>query len=266
MIVASLVAVACAAAVGCGSSSKKARCERGFGQMKDVVTTMAKGMGMGDEAAKELDKAKPEFMAVCVDLPDEAVNCIANFKDKMTDEKCMAVLEDVKKDMNKKKGAESAAKLKFEPIDVDHKRVTAMVPAGWKHEDGFGDTFEPPKEAELGFFTRMEIGSTCGGACDKRTAAEWEKLVGDEAFAVVKEEGVKILKDEKIGATGRIAVYTKEHGAPAHKIAAAFWSEGGEQYVYCRAQLDDELEGASAVFEQACRDTKVKSFASSYGE
>jgi hypothetical protein len=91
--------LACAALWGAGCSSKKSKCQKGW----SYVTDMAKGVSglvglVGKAIGKPIDleakvkEVEPKFMEACMQLPDDAMDCVANFKDKMLDPKCIMTL------------------------------------------------------------------------------------------------------------------------------------------------------------------------------
>lgn len=80
---------------GCG---KKAKCEKGFDQVKEFMVGLAKAFdkeGKKDPAA-EMDKEKDKFIEECQKLDDATIDCIADFKTKMTDPECIKKLDDAK--------------------------------------------------------------------------------------------------------------------------------------------------------------------------
>lgn len=94
MTKASVFVIAVLFAFGC-SNSKKAKCEKGWDQMKDLMSAFASGMDEkmgGKDSAKEMsakmDEMKGEFMEECQKLPDDAVDCVADLSKAMTDPEC----------------------------------------------------------------------------------------------------------------------------------------------------------------------------------
>lgn len=155
-----------------------------------------------------------------------------------------------------------APKLSWITAEVDRGRVTARVPEGWEHAELMGDKYTPPSSARLGFFTELTIGSTCGGECGPQPAAEWAKRVESDVLEPARKH-FAVDRDEAIGATGRLLVTHNRDDSPAPAevhVLAAFWSDGGDQYVTCRADLDAELAAAVDEFAAACAELKVKSF------
>jgi hypothetical protein len=82
MTKASVFVIAVLFAFGC-SNSKKAKCEKAFDQMKEVMTAMSKafdekmggGKGAADVDAK-MDAMKGEFIDQCSKLPDDVIECV----------------------------------------------------------------------------------------------------------------------------------------------------------------------------------------------
>src|SRR5262245_18042130 len=66
--------------VGCGSSGKKAKWEKGWEQVQALVegfAALAEKDGKKDEVAGKLDKMKDMFISKCTSLSDELVDCVA---------------------------------------------------------------------------------------------------------------------------------------------------------------------------------------------
>lgn len=80
-------------AVGGCKGGKEAKCTKAFDQMTEITKSMAAAMGgKGDEIAKKMEAGKGKFMEACKQLPDDAMDCLADIKGKMLDPKCMASL------------------------------------------------------------------------------------------------------------------------------------------------------------------------------
>lgn len=241
-----------AAASGC-KKSQKDKCEAVYRQMMQLVEEMAKQFG-SDESDRPTAEDKKKFMATCEKLPAEAVDCMSF--EKMGDEKCAAILE--------KAEAEQAANaepvpLEWETVTLEDGRITARVPKGWKHEDFMGDRYTPPEEADLGFFTSFEIGTSCGGTCEPLPAAEWVKRIDESVITpLTGNEDTEITSDEKLGDSGRLIRSRTSIGKPLEQVTAVFWKDGGSDYVTCRAELDRRLAGNVADFERACRELKIE--------
>ena len=76
---------------------KDAKCGKAFDQMAEITKSMAAAMGgKGDEILKKMNESKPKFMEACKQLPDDAMDCLADIKTKMLDPKCMASLSKLK--------------------------------------------------------------------------------------------------------------------------------------------------------------------------
>jgi hypothetical protein len=118
-----VIAAALALALGGCSKGKKAKCEKGWDQMKDLMSAFAEGMG-GDkvkkeEMEKEMDKAKAEFLTECEKLPDDAVDCIADLSKAMTDPECQKKLKDSPMGMGMGKKKHSSDDMKMDEPKKD---------------------------------------------------------------------------------------------------------------------------------------------------
>jgi len=248
-----------AAAGGC-KKSKQDKCEAAYSQMMKMVDEMAKSFGGGD-GDKPTAEDKKKFMEMCAKLPDDAIECLSI--EKMLDPKCAEILEKAEAEAEATAGPVA---IEWESVPVDHGRATARVPKGWKHEDFMGDQYTPPDDAELGLFTRYEVGSTCGGTCEALPAAEWVKRIDEYVVNALKvQTDTEIVRDEPIGDTGRLLVSKSKMGRKTlQRVTTAFWKDGGEIYFTCTAELDPKLAANLADFEKACRELKVESFSSSH--
>ena len=93
-----LVGVAALLSVAC-KGGNAAKCEKGFAQMKEFSMSMMKALG-GDKVKDmegEIDKGKAPFMEKCNKLSGDALACIENTKDRMTDPKCAETFAQFKK-------------------------------------------------------------------------------------------------------------------------------------------------------------------------
>jgi hypothetical protein len=244
------LSIVIAAASGC-KKSKQDRCDAVYRQMMALVQEMAKQFG--EDAEKPTAEDKKKFMALCEKLPDDAVECMS--LEKMGDKRCAEILE---KAQEEAAASAEPVPLEWETVKVEE-RITVQVPKGWTHEDFMGSRYTPPKEADLGFFTEMTISTSCGGSCEPLPAAEWAKRVEESVFAPLTEDAdAKIVKDEKLGETGRLIRAKVKMGATMEHITVAFWKDGSSEYVTCHAELPRELAGNVADFEKACREMKIE--------
>jgi hypothetical protein len=129
---ASVFVIAVLFAFGC-SNSKKAKCEKGFDQMKEFMGAFAKGMDekMGGKGTKdvdaEMDKMKGEFMEACQKLPDDAVDCVADLSKAMGDPECQKKLDNA--------GFGMGGKKRHKSMDADDKKDDDKKPEEKKDGD-----------------------------------------------------------------------------------------------------------------------------------
>lgn len=240
-----------AAAPGC-KKSKQDKCDAIYRQMMAIVQEMAKQFG--EDADQPTAEDKKEFMTLCEKLPDDAVDCMSF--EKLLDPRCAELLEKAEEEVA---ANAEPARLEWETVTLQDGTISVQVPKGWVHEDFMGDRYTPPEDADLGFFTEMRIGSSCGGNCEALPAAEWAKRVEEQEVAPITLhlEG-KIVRDEKLGETGRFIHATVERGSTMNLVTVALWKDGGSEYVTCHAELPRQLAGNLADFEKACREMKVE--------
>lgn len=242
------VAVAVALAAGC-SKSKQDKCEAGWKQMEQLATEMAKAFDEDGTAEKPGAEEKKQYMELCLKLPDDAVDCMTSLEKAMTDPTCEEVMERAEKEHRK----QNPVTLEWEERSVADGAATARIPKGWKQDEFFG--YQPPDDADLGFFTKIDVKTTCGGYCEPKPAEEWAKTFDEHVkMSLDVAPDSKVAKDEAIGEAGRLVVVTSKLGT---EIIAGFWKAGAERYVLCNATVDDELEDKLGEFEQACREVKV---------
>ncbi len=252
------------AIVGCGSKdkgSKEERCDRAYAEILKMAEDMQKSLGGGGAADKPSAADRQKFISVCSTLSDEALDCMTDLKRSMTPA-CQEIMA--------KAEAETVAKqppvaIEWESLAFDHDRATAQVPRGWKRDSFMGEEFTPPDDAHLGMFTRYRVSSACGGNCDKQPAAEWAKRFADNEVGELAAAGAEIVRDEPVGDSGRLVIArSKTGGSTVTKLVLGQWSDGGEIYFVCEADLDARVANALADVERACRAMKVASFSSSY--
>jgi len=253
-------AIAAALVLGaCGKSGPDARtkrCEALWTQMEQGAAQLQQAMGQ-DLGEALGDDARRMFLASCRTVSDELMPCLA---DPESSPDCVERLR-----THKRAAIGPAPKLTWQTVEVDDGRVTARVPQGWEHEVFMGDKYTPPRSAKLGVFTEMRIGSSCGGTCEAMPAAGWAGRVELEVLGPIRA-GFAVDKDEALGANGRLLVYhnTADSASPVDlHVVAVWWAEGGEHYVSCQVELDDEIAASLGELEAACRDVQVKSFRAS---
>lgn len=224
-----LLAATALTAAAC-KPSKKAKCEKIVNDAALLVESLGKAFGQAD--AKMSDAEKKEALDKCIATPDDELECATN-PSAAKDAKCV--------ELQKKK-----AHTDFESATVDGGKIKAQVPKGWEHKDFMGDQYSPK---DGGFMTSYRISHTCGGACEAHTAAEWEKIIGDE-IASFKDPNAKVSKDEKPNATTRVII--SDQGADAKELTVTMWKEGASFYVKCDVRLDAPYDTQIDAFEKAC--------------
>lgn len=149
---------------------------------------------------------------------------------------------------------ELKGKLEFEKRDVELARgrdktvYTFAAPKGWVHESKMFANLEPPKDAGIGFFTRMKVNSNCDGECKPK---EWEKIADKTHFEPLAAG--KVLKDVKGKGNRLMVAETSSNGVELTQVVFAWWTDGASSYYYCHAELDKEAKAAASAFEKACQ-------------
>jgi hypothetical protein len=253
-----IIAGVLAAVAGC----KKGRADQ-CGDLWDRSVSATK------EAIKEFggsdgdmltDDDKKVFMAECTKAPDDVFACMTD-PSKMMDQKCQDAVQKYEDSI-----PVEPVKLEWESADAIGKQATAQVPKGWKHEEFAGDQWSPGDDKRDFSMATYSIESGCGGDCSPMSAADWAKRVDENEFTdLEKQDGAQIVKDEKIGDTGRIAIVKTKELGPMTTVLAVFWKDQGEEYVMCKAEIDRKYSANVDDFEKACRGLKVSSFAATEG-
>ena len=140
-------------------------------------------------------------------------------------------------------------KLVFEKRDIVLERsskttYTLAAPKGWEHTSKMFGKLEPPKDAGMGFFTKLDVGSNCDGECKPK---DWEQIADKVNFA--PRAGDNVLKDEKTEGARTMVSIANDKTTVVH----AWWKKGASQYYACTATLDRELKDAAPAFEKACQ-------------
>jgi len=165
--------------------------------------------------------------------------------------------------------ASAVKTIAFEEQLFDKKRIKAKVPVGWKKTMGLGETFAPGEasEREWGFMSRVAIGTTCGGMCEPKSAAEWAAMVDkDEVAGNLNVANAKKLKDEPLGPTGRLVVVSDGEERGSRQILVARWKDRGEMYAYYRVTLRDRGVDGLAAFEEAAKAMEALSLSATISE
>lgn len=146
------------------------------------------------------------------------------------------------------------SKLVFEKQDVVLERgkdstttYTLAYPKGWKQGMKMFGNLEAPKDAGIGFFTKMSVGPNCDGECKPK---EWEKIADQVHFEPLTTG--KVLKDVK-GKGTRLMVAESAGSTSTTEVVFAWWSNGASEYHTCQATLDADIKDAAPAFEKACQ-------------
>ncbi|MFO0614224.1 MAG: hypothetical protein U0414_16665 [Polyangiaceae bacterium] len=227
----SVLALACATLVGC-KPSKKEKCEKIVDEAAKMVEALSKAFGKEE---KMTDADRKAAIDKCIATPDDELECA--MKKDSKDPKCV--------ELQRKK-----AHVDWETATVDEGKTKAQIPKGWKHENFMGDSYSP----EEAFGTSYRISHTCGGVCEAHSAAEWEKIIGDE-ITRFRDANAKVVKDEKPNATARVVV--TDQGNDAKELEVTLWHEGAPFYVKCSVRLDMPYVLDIDAFEKACLASEV---------
>ena len=145
-----------------------------------------------------------------------------------------------------------APEVKFEAALSDKDRIAFSQPVGWT-TGVIPGSFEPPKEADLGFGTRFRVGTNCDGTCEPK---EWPPIAEKVNFKQYRSGTFKIVTEEALTAPeGRliIAEPTSGFGKKIY-LSVARWKAGESRYFTCSATLDGEKAAALLpAFREACQ-------------
>lgn len=229
-----LTAVLTAGTLAACKPSKADRCKK----LVDTAATLAESMGkaFGKDDAKMSDAEKKEALDKCMAIPDEEFECVTDPGAKDSP-KCVELM--------KKK-----AKVEWETATVQEGKVKAQVPKDWKHETFMGDSYSPKDD---GMMTTYRVDHSCGGMCESKSAADWEKVV-DEQIKTNSEFGGAPKRNEKPNATTKVV--TTETGR-SKSVRVYMWHEGASFYVTCEADLSEPWSLDAEGFEKACLATEV---------
>lgn len=143
----------------------------------------------------------------------------------------------------------------FDEVEMEE-GVVARVPAGWTLEDEQFGTFVPPDGTGLDpMVTGFRVVSSCAGACEPKSADEWQAGSVDEVFGQFDDEAAfTISRDEEL-ANGRVVVAENDFGNVS--VAVARWQDGAERYLWCMltAKADEVDDALLADAEEACVST-----------
>jgi hypothetical protein len=147
-------------------------------------------------------------------------------------------------------------KLVFDQRDILEERgkstatFTMAGPKDWEQDGKMFASLKPKSDANMGFFTKLTVGSNCDGSCEPK---DWAKTAEKVNFAQFRE-GWKITKDEA-GKTSHLMIAEKEDRVD---INYAWWTEGARRYFTCSVTLEGAVKGAADAFAKACQAVNAK--------
>lgn len=148
-------------------------------------------------------------------------------------------------------------KVAFEQRDLTEERgkrskttYTMAAPKDWEQDMKMFASLKPKSEANLGFFTSLQVGSNCDGACEPK---DWAKTSEKVNFAQFRS-GWNITKDEQTKTT-HLMIAEKDDRT---NVTYAWWTDGARKYYSCSASLEGEIKAAADAFAKACQAVSVK--------
>lgn len=152
--------------------------------------------------------------------------------------------------------AELKDKLAFEQRDIIEERgkrskatFTMAAPKDWEQDGKMFASLKPKSDANMGFFTKLSVGSNCDGACEPKDWAATSEKVNFSQF----RNGWTIVKDES-NKTSHLMIAEKDNRTD---VTYAWWTDGARQYFTCSATLDGAEKAAAEAFAKACQAVNV---------
>lgn len=142
------------------------------------------------------------------------------------------------------------------PIQLDEDdpayNVSAVVPAGWELDDGFGVEFSPPGDDISAMFTSIRFDTGCDGLC---APTDWEERVrsGDGAVGQFMANHPDAAERPVAGSAG-VVVWSASPEDPAAKVIR--WDDGTAKYFVCTVDLDDDTAGLLDALIAACESSR----------
>jgi hypothetical protein len=130
--------------------------------------------------------------------------------------------------------------------------VTVGVPAGWDEAEDFSGLFGLLSDP---FGPQFSVGSSCGGGCDSRTAAEWAVVAEDVVFSQFRDAENFTIEIEEDLPDGKILVATNSFGLEIVNVAR--WIDGRVEYFYCRFSTPELDTTPIGQFETACQGADI---------
>lgn len=153
--------------------------------------------------------------------------------------------------------AELKDKLVFEQRDIIEERgkrstatYTMAAPKDWEQDGKMFASVKPKSEANMGFFTKLSVGSNCDGTCEPK---DWAKTSEKVNFAQFRD-GWKIVKDEQ-NKTSHLMIAEKDDQT---NVQYAWWTDGARKYFTCSASLEGPVKAAADAFAKACQAVSAK--------
>jgi hypothetical protein len=148
-------------------------------------------------------------------------------------------------------------KLVFEQRDILEERgkkstatYTMAAPKDWEQDGKMFASVKPKSDANMGFFTKLTVGSNCDGTCEPK---DWAKTSEKVNFAQFRE-GWKITKDEQ-NKTSHLMIAEKDDRVD---VNYAWWTDGARRYFTCSATLEGPIKAAADAFAKACQAVNAK--------
>lgn len=153
--------------------------------------------------------------------------------------------------------AELKDKLVFEQRDILEERskrstatYTMAAPKDWEQDGMMFASLKPKRDANMGFFTKLTVGSNCDGMCEPK---DWAKVSEKVNFAQFRD-GWEIVKDEANKAS-HLMIAKKDKRTD---VVYAWWTDGAPKYFSCHVALDGDESAAADAFAKACQAVNVK--------
>jgi hypothetical protein len=156
------------------------------------------------------------------------------------------------------KAAEGVLAFELARIETgdDREAIVLAKPVGWSGKPDFPGNLQPAKDAGLGYWTFLEIGSHCEGFCKPK--ADWKTIVDAKMNDAVPPSATT--HEEVLPNNGRIrwAVSEEKFGKRA-RVYAAWYKDGASRFQTCSVSLeDDRLIAAIDAFVEVCRTAKFE--------
>ena len=127
--------------------------------------------------------------------------------------------------------------------------VLAVAPVGWEHSSFLGVTLEPPADADVGFFTSLELSTGCDGLC---APTDWEeRLNGPDGYLTMRTDNADVVEQRDVdGSEGTELITEDSFGT---RVLVLRWDDSADHYFKCEATLDEDDVALVQAFSAACR-------------